>query len=156
LAARGDDDDALAAIARELAAPELNLVNTIYALANKVRILTRRAAIDEARAARDQLQDLVSAVPPSRVQFHLARSSASIAVAEGRLAAALADAELHEQAARDCGTWAIGIERCAWVEMLLDASLGLLASGGLSAHQRGRARRFASWLAAHGVLDSAC
>jgi hypothetical protein len=153
LACRGDDDDLLAAVDRELDTAQFNFVNVAFALMYRVHLLALRGQLADARAALERLREHVAAVPPSRLHFYVARAEAWTLVFEGRFAEALAGADAHERLARRLGVWGIAADRGFWLESQLEATLGLLAAGRLTPRQRARARRAAVWLARHGVFD---
>jgi hypothetical protein len=156
LVAKGDDDDALAAIERELSAVTPNFVNVGIAHAEKVCLLSRRGLREEARAAHARHKAHFSGTPITRIGFACQWAGASVLVAEGRFAEVLAGWEERERVARASGAWALGFDRSMWLEIELEAALGVLRQKGLSARQHIRARMAAAWLARRGVFDFRC
>jgi tetratricopeptide (TPR) repeat protein len=153
---KGDDDDALAAMAAEIGRDPPNFVSVAVARAERSALFTRRGKPDEARADLEGLRAQLEGAPPSRLDFLLARTRAGVLVAEGRGAEVVAEAEVHERAARATGAWAVGIDRSAWLELQIDAALQLLRRRALPAHEQARARERARWLVARGVLTFGC
>jgi hypothetical protein len=149
----GDDDDARAVIERELAAPHPNFINVATFLDCKVMILCNHGQLEEAREALRRLLSQIAGVPASRLDLGRARATARVLLAEGRFAEALAQREVQERAARESGASAIGFDRSLWLEIELQAALGLLRRGELSARERRRARASAGWLVRRGVFD---
>jgi hypothetical protein len=152
----GADDDALALMAREIGRDPPSFVNLAVARAERAALLARRGEPGAARADLEGLEAQLEGTPPSRLDFLLARTRAAVLVAEGRGAEVVAEAELHERAARATSAWAVGIDRSAWLELQLDAALQLLRRGALSPRGRGRAREQARWLVARGALTYGC
>jgi hypothetical protein len=159
---KGDDDDALAATARELALPHPRFINVAYALIVSCTILGRRGLSAEARDALARLRAHLTGTPASRFDLFCVALNTNILLAEGRFAEALADADRVEREGRASGAWTVGIDRSFWLEITLEASLGLLrrsrGDGGRQgwAAERDRALSWARWIAREGALDLGC
>jgi tRNA A-37 threonylcarbamoyl transferase component Bud32 len=153
---KGDDEDALAAAEREIEHPQENFVNTAFALAERVVLLARRGRVDEARAWLARAGAHLAGAPPSRIVLAVGRARCALLVAEGRCAEALAEADRQEATARETGAWIVGVDRSMWHAIMLEAALGQLQKGALSARERRRAHAAARWLTDRGVLDFGC
>ncbi|MFT3764338.1 MAG: protein kinase [Minicystis sp.] len=167
LVLKGDEDDALAAMDREIDISQQNLVSLTIALGEKTRLLAHRGRTEEAADHARRLRDHLAGVPASRLDLILARALGNVQVAEGRFAALLAERDRTVAAARASGAWAIGLDRSLWLEVQLEAALGALRRGGpraggtgprpgLPAAERRHARAAATWLARRGAFDFAC
>ena len=158
---QGDDDHGLATLERYLDSSRggetgMSLVRASITRTILAGILARRGQPGEARAALESLRTRLADVPPSRLHFGLANADRAVLVAEGRFAEALSSGARDEQLAKQSGAWVIGFDRSLYVYVLLEASLGLLRRSALPARGRRSARRWAAWLARHGVVDLGC
>jgi hypothetical protein len=153
---KGDDDDALAAIDRELGLSHAAFLNVAIGLAHRATILSRRGERAEATKALAELDERLRGVPRSRLDLYRERAEASLLVAEGRCAEVLARAPRVEAMAREMGAWMLAVDRTAWLEVELEAATWLLRREGLSPAQQGRARSAAEWMSKRGVFGGPC
>jgi hypothetical protein len=153
---KGDNEDALALVERELGVGQPNFITVMLMTSYKVAIFARRGRHAEVRDVPTRMRALLTGVPSSRLHLIVARAAANVLLAEGRFTDVLAEAEHHERIARESGAWAMGLDRSIWYQLQLDAALGALRQGALSAGARRRARATAEWLAERGVFDYGC
>jgi hypothetical protein len=156
LFARGDDDDALAAMRAEIERPHPNFVNAGWARCLSVIVHARRGRLREAGEMLRAAQGHLAGMRSSRLHVLLARAEGTLHNAEGRHAEVLAMGERVERMGRSIGSWHVGSDRGGWTLVALDAALGALKQGALGASARRRARADAAWLTERGVFDYAC
>lgn len=156
LSFKGDEDEALAVIDRELAVPRPNFISVAVFLGEKAVLLARRGRLAEAREVLRRLDVLLAHVPASRITSLAARGHASVLLAEGRFAEVLALARRAEPEPWKTGAAVLGLTPSLTLEIVLDAALGVLRQQGLTAAERAAWRREARWLARRGIFDFAC
>jgi hypothetical protein len=156
LSFKGDDDDALGAIERELGAPRPNSITVAIFLGEQVVVLARRGRCAEAREALGRLDAHLAGQPASRLDLLSVRGLAAVLFAEGRFAEVLALRATARPLERASGVAAFGLHRSVVLELELEAALGVLRQHGLSWRARRALRRDAAWLAARGVFDFSC
>ena len=152
----GDHDELLAAAEREIATRDNNLMTVAVAYLGQTRVWAARGDLDRAAGAVRALQARVPEQPVTALQLLGCHAEVALRVAEGRFADALALAAPGERAARLSGAWPVGLLRTSWIDVLLEAAIGLARRGELAPAARRRAARWAGWMARHGVFGQAC
>jgi hypothetical protein len=152
----GDEDAGLALIDQELEQAQPNFINLIVCLSERTRILAQRGRLSEAQASRERLQGELQGLPLNRLHLLAERCGLVLEVVQGRFEEVRARREPYQRQARQLGLDRIGLDQARWVEIQLEAGLGLLRQGRLAAPERAGLRRDASWLLERGVLDFPC
>ena len=157
LALKGDFDEALERIDKEVESPRTNIMNLIIGLILKARLLAQRVECDEAERALQRVESLLKDKPPSELEILRVQARCALWTAQGRFADVVEETERFERQPVRPLLFTSPASRAFMREFAVVAHLGLIRGREPSARERARlgkrTRELARWLIRNGAFD---